>query len=52
MICRSILTLFIAINSLAENLYSLLARTIIGILFVTRDFGKAGLGICNFDPNV
>ena len=41
MICKSILTLFIASNSLAENLYSLLARTIIGRLFVTRDFSKA-----------
>ena len=52
MICRLILTLFIASNSLAENLYSLLARTIIGILFATRDFGKSRLEIYNFNLKV
>ena len=52
MICRIILTLFIASNSLAGNIYSLLARTIIRRLFVTRDFSKAGLGVCNFNLEV
>ena len=52
MICKLILTLFMASNSLAENLYSLLIRTIIKRLLVTRDFGKARLGIYNFNLKV